>query len=239
MGAIRTRATAIINLFDYYKGSEAEIGDMVITTEPKCNMVLKPQGVIVILEVADVEEFKVSIESRIYEKKIVTIKQGKKEPCTYHIWLWPKRTYPFSANTAFIKGHVPKEDFCLLVDNKYRPIRLLADYKAGERQILLSNISPYFEGRSYAIRGEEGIEFFCLEEEWEEVKNGYYLEKPLKRSYRKGEVLVNGTFPITSGEFWMGLSEVPKEKMKCWLYDGETCVKEFSIATGTEYKLEI
>ena len=238
MGAIRTRATAVINLYDYYKGNVAETGNISITVKPKCNIVLKPQGTVVLLEVPDADELEVCIESRIYEEKVVYIRQGKNAPLQYHIWLWPKRNYPFAVNTAFIKGSIDKENTYMLLENRYRSIRLLDDYKQGDTIIQLSNIGMCYEGRVYSIRDGEGIEFFRLEEESDEIKGGYHLAQPLKRTYRRGEVLLNGTFPMESGNFRIGLSEVPKEGMRCWLYEGEVCLREFSVSSGTEYLLE-
>jgi len=240
MGRIQTRVAAVIKLMDLYTGRPVDEKNIRISIQQQNKVMMKQGGFVIILEASGVTEVDMRIESAIYQSREIKVKVGVTVSQNgYPVWLQPKRNYPFSMGTTFLKGHTGDGLIMLSIENRERPIRLMADYEAGSSLIQLVNAGEYADGRYYRIGTKEQGEIFQINSEAEEVKQGYFLQNPCQKNYKRTESSVTSILPVMveKQEFYIGIAGIPKDGTVCKLYKQDICVKELYLEYGKENKL--
>lgn len=245
MGVIHTRVAAVLKLMDLYTKEAADIRKIQIHVTQGNRVLKKAEGCVVILAEPDMEELNVAVEGPGFQRKSILLKPSEENRTTYHyVWLQPKKGYPYALGTTFLTGTSKLLGFQLAVENKEKPVKLLADYKQGTKTIQLANMPRELMGRTWLIGGEKSQkvqETFALSGLEEEKRWSYRLTECLKHDFKREGSRVLQLLPVETmnGQFYVGLAQVPREGMEIGIYQDGIHVKNIFLEYGKENFFEL
>lgn len=245
MGVIHTRAAAVLKLMDLYTEEAADIRKIHIYVTQGNRVLKKTEGCAVILEEPGMVELNIAIQGPGFQRKSILLKPSKENRTTYHyVWLQPKKGYPYALGTTFLTGASRLPRFELAVENREKPVKLLADYKQGTKTIQLANMPRELIGRTWLIAGEKSQkvqETFALSGMEEEKRWSYRLTECLKHDFKREDSRVLQLLPVETmnGRFHVGLAGVPREGMEIGVYQDGAHVRNIFLEYGKENFFEI
>lgn len=202
----------------------------------------RKQGGILVLMNTPEEEYKITIESPIYETRTLSIRPGS--GCQkMKLRMIPSRGYPLEWGTLRVTGYAePGSAVYLACDTGERFLHLIKDYRSNDGWIwLYCRSQADLEGKQICLISEDEEERCYLEEASEDGES-YRLRRPLHSGFSK---IGTRVFPVQQGQadkngWYQILVKEPVKRLIGWnrRQDGKEVRREY-IAGQQEARIEI
>jgi hypothetical protein len=249
MGQVQRRVYAVVELYDSFTRKPVPGGSCHVASEIKKNIIAKENGIFLFLDVPEMENLTVTFFSDNYFSRSVVLSALPERGGYRHriLWLIPNENYVYPLQTAMVEGVLPPgkkgSRFHMVLEREDPPVYLGKDYAAGEPLLsvcgFLNEQFSGMEGIFYAGQ-KPASELFTLAGPAEQA--GFYrLEKPLKKSYKKGESVLHRAYPVpvsADRRFLMAFPLSKGKKLKCDLLKDGKIIETWEIEAGKNGRKE-
>lgn len=230
MSTVSISISLIVMALDDFTGRPIEGNQIRAWIDGEKPQIIKPGGYRIFTNLqAEAFSLKLSGGQYLYQEIPFTREKLKQyEGGVFKVRMLPNRCYPIPADTTIIEGQgKPEQDYIILCREGLTPYKLLYAYEEGKEQISIFHPEHTdIEGKFLFIctKDSQEQEFFSIEGADKEQASTYYLNTPLKKSYKKIGTVIYPAYHIRTDEkgvFYLPVIGMKKEENLFTFYDAE------------------